>query len=207
TRDLIKSSPRSDCGHLPFGIYNDGNNHYKSPSGYAQVTNIHLNLPNGIAQQDFVFNAPPIFHSDLARISTDIYLIKNRLNSMDNLYTIGSKSSKSESESVTDQLEHEVTNTAEFLESNAADLLQSQKKKLLESLGLHSLNIANEICLVDVVAEKLKGEMMDLQHGLAFTRHCVVKADTVDILTYVTWKISGLPKERVFGSGTNLDSA
>lgn len=29
----------------------------------------------------------------------------------------------------------------------------------------------------------------------------------VDILTYVTWKFSGLPKERVFGSGTNLDSA
>ncbi|XGW13029.1 hypothetical protein V3C99_013570 [Haemonchus contortus] len=126
-------------------------------------------------------------------------------------------------------------------------------------------NIANEICLVDVVADKLKGEMMDLQHGLAFTRPCIVKADTdysitagskicvitagarqregetrlslvqrnveifkgiipnlvkyspdtilmvvsnpVDVLTYVTWKISGLPKERVFGSGTNLDSA
>ncbi|KAK6737993.1 hypothetical protein RB195_020216 [Necator americanus] len=126
-------------------------------------------------------------------------------------------------------------------------------------------NIANEICLVDVVADKLKGEMMDLQHGLAFTRHCVVKADTdyaitagskvcvitagarqregetrlslvqrnveifkgivpqlvryspetiimvvsnpVDVLTYVTWKLSGLSKERIFGSGTNLDSA
>uniref|UniRef100_A0A914RVZ9 Lactate/malate dehydrogenase N-terminal domain-containing protein n=1 Tax=Parascaris equorum TaxID=6256 RepID=A0A914RVZ9_PAREQ len=39
-------------------------------------------------------------------------------------------------------------------------------------------NIASEICLVDVVADKLKGEMMDLQHGLAFTRHCTVKADT-----------------------------
>lgn len=29
----------------------------------------------------------------------------------------------------------------------------------------------------------------------------------VDVLTYVTWKMSGLPKENVFGSGTNLDSA
>lgn len=27
------------------------------------------------------------------------------------------------------------------------------------------------------------------------------------MLTYITWKLSGLPKERVFGSGTNLDSA
>ena len=29
----------------------------------------------------------------------------------------------------------------------------------------------------------------------------------VDILTYATWKFSGLPKERVIGSGTSLDSA
>lgn len=29
----------------------------------------------------------------------------------------------------------------------------------------------------------------------------------VDILTYVTWKLSGLPKHRVIGSGCNLDSA
>ncbi len=27
------------------------------------------------------------------------------------------------------------------------------------------------------------------------------------MLTYVAWKLSGLPQERVFGSGTNLDSA
>lgn len=29
----------------------------------------------------------------------------------------------------------------------------------------------------------------------------------MDVLTYVTWKLSGLPKHRVIGSGTNLDSA
>ena len=127
-------------------------------------------------------------------------------------------------------------------------------------------NIASEICLTDMLPDKLQGEMMDLQHGVAFTRNCcVVNASTdysvtagskicvitagcrqregesrlsliernveifkgivpqlvryspetlllvvsnpVDVLTYVTWKLSGLPKERVFGSGTNLDSA
>lgn len=26
-------------------------------------------------------------------------------------------------------------------------------------------------------------------------------------MTYVTWKLSGLPKHRVIGSGTNLDTA
>lgn len=126
-------------------------------------------------------------------------------------------------------------------------------------------HIASEICLVDMIPDKLKGEMMDLQHGLAFTKHCTIKADIdysitdgskicvitagarqregesrlslvqrnveifkgiipnlvkyspntillvvsnpVDCLTYVAWKLSGLPKERVIGSGTNLDSA
>ena len=29
----------------------------------------------------------------------------------------------------------------------------------------------------------------------------------VDVLTYVAWKLSGFPRERVLGSGTNLDSA
>ncbi|HEY2495110.1 MAG TPA: L-lactate dehydrogenase [Paenibacillus sp.] len=35
----------------------------------------------------------------------------------------------------------------------------------------------------------------------------VVATNPVDILTYATWKFSGLPKERVIGSGTILDSA
>ncbi|MCQ6278503.1 L-lactate dehydrogenase [Bacillus sp. EB600] len=35
----------------------------------------------------------------------------------------------------------------------------------------------------------------------------LVATNPVDILTYVTWKESGLPKERVIGSGTVLDSA
>src|SRR5699024_8876709 len=35
----------------------------------------------------------------------------------------------------------------------------------------------------------------------------LVAANPVDILTYATWKFSGFPKEKVFGSGTSLDSA
>jgi L-lactate dehydrogenase len=35
----------------------------------------------------------------------------------------------------------------------------------------------------------------------------LVATNPVDILSYVTWKLSGLPKERVIGSGTILDSA
>lgn len=35
----------------------------------------------------------------------------------------------------------------------------------------------------------------------------LVASNPVDILTYATWKFSGLPKNRVIGSGTSLDSA
>uniref|UniRef100_A0A8R1TJI6 L-lactate dehydrogenase n=1 Tax=Onchocerca volvulus TaxID=6282 RepID=A0A8R1TJI6_ONCVO len=133
------------------------------------------------------------------------------------------------------------------------------------AVSIMQKNIASELCLVDVVADKLKGEMMDLQHGIPFMNPCIIRAsvdyeitkgsklcvvtagvrqregesrlslvqrnveifkgiipklvenspDTlllivsnpVDVLTYVAWKISGLPPHRVFGSGTNLDSA
>ncbi|XP_039763438.1 L-lactate dehydrogenase isoform X2 [Pararge aegeria] len=125
--------------------------------------------------------------------------------------------------------------------------------------------VTNNIALVDVMENKLKGEMMDLQHGSAFMKNAKIQASTdyaitafskicvvtagvrqregesrlalvqrntdvlkriipklvqyspdtiliiasnpVDILTYVSWKLSGLPKHRVIGSGTNLDSA
>ncbi|KAM7226597.1 hypothetical protein CapIbe_022742 [Capra ibex] len=126
-------------------------------------------------------------------------------------------------------------------------------------------DLADEIALVDVMEDKLKGEMMDLQHGSLFLRtpkivsskdynvtansrlviitagarqqegesrlnlvqrnvnifkfiipnivkyspNCklLVVSNPVDILTYVAWKISGFPKNRVIGSGCNLDSA
>lgn len=35
----------------------------------------------------------------------------------------------------------------------------------------------------------------------------LIVSNPVDVLTYVAWKLSGLPKNRVIGSGTNLDSS
>lgn len=35
----------------------------------------------------------------------------------------------------------------------------------------------------------------------------LIVSNPVDILTYVAWKLSGLPINRVMGSGTNLDSS
>ncbi|XP_055150190.1 L-lactate dehydrogenase A chain-like isoform X3 [Symphalangus syndactylus] len=68
-------------------------------------------------------------------------------------------------------------------------------------------DLADELDLVDVIEDKLKGEMMDIQHGSLFLRTPKIVSGKVDILTYVAWKISGFPKKRVIGSGCNLDSA
>ncbi|XP_036718350.1 L-lactate dehydrogenase C chain isoform X2 [Balaenoptera musculus] len=112
-------------------------------------------------------------------------------------------------------------------------------------------DLADELALVDVAVDKLKGEAMDLQHGSLFfntskivsgnagarqqegesrldlvqrnvnimksiipaivqnSPDCkmLIVSNPVDILTYVVWKISGLPATRVIGSGCNLDSA
>ncbi|XP_046645792.1 L-lactate dehydrogenase-like [Daphnia pulicaria] len=133
------------------------------------------------------------------------------------------------------------------------------------AFSIMTQGIASELTLIDVMEDKLKGELMDMQHGLAFlgnikmtagsdyalsagSKLCIVTAgarqregesrlnlvqrnadilkgmipklvqhspDTlllivsnpVDLMTYVAWKLSGLPKERVIGSGTNLDSS
>ncbi|XP_008587257.1 PREDICTED: L-lactate dehydrogenase C chain [Galeopterus variegatus] len=126
-------------------------------------------------------------------------------------------------------------------------------------------DLADELALIDIASDKLKGETMDLQHGSLFfstakiisgkdytvsansklvivtagarqqegeSRLALVQrnvnvmksiiptvvhhspdckilivSNPVDILTYVVWKISGLPATRVIGSGCNLDSA
>ncbi|XP_008933575.1 PREDICTED: L-lactate dehydrogenase B chain isoform X2 [Merops nubicus] len=75
------------------------------------------------------------------------------------------------------------------------------------AISLLGKDLCDELALVDVLEDKLKGEMMDLQHGSLFLHTHKIVADKVDILTYVTWKLSGLPKHRVIGSGCNLDTA
>ncbi|PFG27771.1 L-lactate dehydrogenase [Corynebacterium renale] len=60
--------------------------------------------------------------------------------------------------------------------------------------------------LVDKNVKITSGIVKDvMDHG--FDGIFLVAANPVDILTYTTWKVSGLPWQRVIGSGTVLDSA
>ena len=53
------------------------------------------------------------------------------------------------------------------------------------------------------IFESIVSEVM--AHG--FDGIFVVATNPVDVLSYATWKLSGLPSQRVIGSGTTLDSA
>ncbi|OCA91110.1 L-lactate dehydrogenase [Bacillus sp. FJAT-27225] len=60
--------------------------------------------------------------------------------------------------------------------------------------------------LVEKNTKIFKG-IVDSVMGSGFNGIFLVATNPVDILTYAVWKFSGLPKERVIGSGTILDTA
>ncbi|MGR3763343.1 L-lactate dehydrogenase [Rossellomorea sp. NS-SX7] len=62
---------------------------------------------------------------------------------------------------------------------------------------------------LDLVGKNIKIFKSIVEQVMAsgFNGIFLVATNPVDILTYATWKFSGLPKERVIGSGTILDTA
>ncbi|MBC1512253.1 L-lactate dehydrogenase [Listeria booriae] len=62
---------------------------------------------------------------------------------------------------------------------------------------------------LDLIGKNLKitKSIVDSVMSSGFDGIFLVATNPVDVLTYAVWKYSGLPKERVIGSGTSLDSA
>jgi L-lactate dehydrogenase len=62
---------------------------------------------------------------------------------------------------------------------------------------------------LDLVGKNIKifKSIVEQVMSSGFNGIFLVATNPVDILTYATWKFSGLPKERVIGSGTILDTA
>ncbi|ALV22451.1 MAG: L-lactate dehydrogenase [Carnobacterium sp.] len=62
---------------------------------------------------------------------------------------------------------------------------------------------------LDLVQKNLKifKTIIDQVMASGFDGIFLVATNPVDVLTYATWKFSGLPKSRIIGSGTSLDSA
>lgn len=61
--------------------------------------------------------------------------------------------------------------------------------------------------LLERNTEVFKDMVPKITEGLHDDTIVLVVTNPVDVLTYVTWKVSGLPPNRVLGSGTVLDTA
>lgn len=73
-------------------------------------------------------------------------------------------------------------------------------------LGVRQRPGESRLNLVQRNTDILKGMVPKLVELSPDTLLMIV-SNPCDILTWVAWKLSGLPQHRVFGSGTNLDSA
>ncbi|CAK9173198.1 unnamed protein product [Ilex paraguariensis] len=86
----------------------------------------------------------------------------------------------------------------------------------------YAVTVGSDICIVTAGARQIPGEsrLNLMQRNLSLFK-CIIPplvkyspdsvllivSNPVDVLTYVAWKLSGFPSNRVVGSGTNLDSS
>ncbi|KAL3329554.1 hypothetical protein AABB24_033749 [Solanum stoloniferum] len=95
------------------------------------------------------------------------------------------------------------------------------RTKIVASVD-YTVTAGSDLCIVTAGARQNPGEsrLNLLQRNLAmyksivpelvkYSPECIllIVSNPVDVLTYVAWKLSGFPVNRVIGSGTNLDSS
>ncbi|CAH1391666.1 unnamed protein product [Nezara viridula] len=86
----------------------------------------------------------------------------------------------------------------------------------------YSLTEGSQICIVTAGARQKPGQSRTdmLEANIKIMKHIITElvkyspdaiiiivSNPVDVLTYAAWKISGLPLNQIFGSGTHLDSS
>ncbi|XP_053994745.1 L-lactate dehydrogenase-like [Hylaeus volcanicus] len=83
--------------------------------------------------------------------------------------------------------------------------ITSNSKVIIIAAGVRQVKGESRLDLVQRNSEILKTIVPTL---VGYSPHAVflVVSNPVDILSWVTWKVSGLPVSRVIGSGTHLDS-
>ncbi|XP_076170833.1 L-lactate dehydrogenase C chain [Ptiloglossa arizonensis] len=84
--------------------------------------------------------------------------------------------------------------------------ISSNSKVVIIASGVRQIKDESRLDLVQRNVEILKNIIPTLV-GYSPNAVFVIVSNPVDILSWVTWKVSGLPVCRVIGSGTHLDSA
>ncbi|CAK9797909.1 L-lactate dehydrogenase [Anthophora quadrimaculata] len=84
--------------------------------------------------------------------------------------------------------------------------ITSNSKVIVIAAGVRQVKGETRLDLVQRNSEILKNIIPTLV-GYSPNAVFIIVSNPVDILAWVTWKVSGLPASRVIGSGTHLDSA
>lgn len=95
------------------------------------------------------------------------------------------------------------------------------RTKIQASLD-YSITAGSDLCIVTAGARQIPGEsrLNLLQRNVTMFKSIIpplakyspeaillIVSNPVDVLSYIAWKLSGFPANRVIGSGTNLDSS
>lgn len=78
-------------------------------------------------------------------------------------------------EKLRDMILHEVAPSLESPHSKVS-IVGAGQVGMACAFALLSQQVCSELALVDKNIDKLRGELMDLKHGLAYLRHCHIKA-------------------------------
>lgn len=82
----------------------------------------------------------------------------------------------------------------------------SNAEVIIITAGVNQKPGETRLALVERNAAIMKGIIKNIMDS-GFDGILIIASNPVDILSYIAWKESGLPHERVIGSGTTLDTA
>lgn len=88
------------------------------------------------------------------------------------------------------------------------DYFKSRNSKIVIITIGHIFNVAGEIDL-DILKKNVNSYKEIIPQIVTYSPHCIliILTQPIDVMTYAAWKISGLPKNRVIGSGCALLAA
>lgn len=81
------------------------------------------------------------------------------------------------SKSIKDTLLHEIE-PAVTTTANKVTVVGIGAVGMACAFSILTQNVSSDVCLIDVAADKLQGELLDLQHGSAFMKNATVTAGT-----------------------------
>ncbi|EPB72296.1 hypothetical protein ANCCEY_08613 [Ancylostoma ceylanicum] len=142
-KELMTKSYHVDCAHIPNSIIYEGRTWKSSGNREVHVSEVALNLPIN-DYSEMVFNASPIFHSELSRINPLVQILSSNHEILDTTQKLH------HSDILNNELvdvQNEGWKAVTTLEENASEILQSEVKFLLDFVPFRYIIII-AICIL-----------------------------------------------------------